>query len=188
MYGSAVEFAHTALAAYGEGKARRTALDAGTAIEHLAKASLFQRSPALLVELRNGDLHSLTKLLGLQVLRPPKRVQVRTIGLREAVARAEQFVDHRARTEDLIALYDLRDGVAHAAAGAKVGLQRVVAFVALADALLADLDRPREAFWQGHLETVEELLNRARTGIEHEVGVAKAAARKRFTDKFGDLP
>lgn len=188
LYDSAVEFSHTALTAYAEAKPRRTALDAGTALEHLAKACLFQRSPAMLIQLQRGDVHDLARLLALPVLKPPKREHIKTIGLREAVARAELFVDHKGNADQLAALYDLRDGIAHAATGTKVGLQRIVAFVTLADAFLGDLGRPREVFWGGHLEMVDELLNRARTDVEQEVAVAKAAARKRVADRFEDVP
>ena len=54
FYRGAREFARSALEAHHAGNHRRVALDAGTAVEHLAKACLARRSRALLAELRNS--------------------------------------------------------------------------------------------------------------------------------------
>jgi hypothetical protein len=59
FYQSACDFALSALEAHHAGNYRHVPLDAGTALEHLAKASLARRSPALLAELKNdSSIHS----------------------------------------------------------------------------------------------------------------------------------
>ncbi len=68
---SAREFAETALAAHHARKYRRVAIDAGTALEHLAKACLAKRSPGLLAEMKDeASYHSLSRLLGITGARP----------------------------------------------------------------------------------------------------------------------
>lgn len=85
---SAMEFALSALDAHRARRFRRVAVDAGTSLEHLAKASLAKRSPALLAELKNeANFSSLLVLLGIKGGKPPKRF--RTVGLRDGLTRAQ---------------------------------------------------------------------------------------------------
>jgi hypothetical protein len=48
LYASAAKFAQYALDAHHKGDHQRVAMDAGTSLEHLTKACLAKRSPALL--------------------------------------------------------------------------------------------------------------------------------------------
>jgi hypothetical protein len=172
---SAREFALSALEAHHAGNHRRVPIDAGTALEHLAKACLARRSPALLAELRSGSgVTSLIRLLGIDGAKVPARI--RTIGLSEALTRAGLFVASKAVEGDLQTLIELRNGTVHAAEGAETGERILTAFVQQADALLADLGRAREDFWGGQLGVVEALLRDAGDKLAQRVKVKLAGA------------
>lgn len=157
FYTSAREFALSALEAHHAGNRRRVPLDAGTALEHLAKACLAQRSPALLAELKgNSSINSLIGLLRIEGASVP--VSIRTVSLSEALNRAGLFVRARASKEDLQILVELRNGVVHAAEDAEVEERILAAFVQQADALLKGFGRAREDFWGGQLDVVDTLL------------------------------
>jgi hypothetical protein len=127
FYDSAREFAITALEAHHSGNYRRVALDAGTALEHLAKACLARRSPALLAELKGEQsVASLAWLLEIDGAKlPPK---VRTVGLSDALSRTDSFVTSTAAREDLQTLVDMRNGVVHAAQNAEIEGRILAAF------------------------------------------------------------
>jgi hypothetical protein len=96
----AQEFARSALEAHHARRFRRLAVDAATCLEHLAKACLAKRSPALLTELRGeANYPSLLLLLGIAEGKP--RRQLRTVGLRDALERVKVFVQSRAPDTDL---------------------------------------------------------------------------------------
>jgi predicted nuclease with RNAse H fold len=103
LYQSAREFALSALEAHHAGNHRRVPLYAGTALEHLAKASLARRSPALLAELKNdSSIHSVITLLRIEGAGSP--ASVRTVGLAGALRRVERFVKSKADKSDLVPL------------------------------------------------------------------------------------
>jgi hypothetical protein len=127
-YVSAREFALSALEAHHAGNHRRVPLDAGTALEHLAKACLARRSPALLAELKgDSSVSSLIGLLRIEGTGVPAKI--RTIGLSEALRRIERFVRSKAVKDDLLTLVDMRNGIVHAAAAAEVEEVILTAFV-----------------------------------------------------------
>jgi hypothetical protein len=176
---SAREFAMTALDAHFAGDFRRVALDAGTALEHLAKACLASRSPALLTELRSeGNFASLLVLLGIPAIGGAG--PIRTVGLRDALARVRKLVPSTAPVADLGFLTDMRDGTVHAAADDEVEERLVVAFVQHCDALLTDLKADRSEFWGRQLRVVDALLADAGDMVAHHVAVKLAAARARL--------
>ena len=163
------------------------ALDAGTALEHLVKACLAARSPALLTELRSeANFYSLLCLLGMSAGQPER--QIRTVGLRDALQRVKSFVNSVAPDADLRTLIDLRDGTVHAAMNHEVEERLLVAFVQHADALLADLGRDRSGFWDGQLEVVDALLTDASDKVKHRVEVMLASARAQFKQRYGKEP
>src|ERR1700732_1306329 len=92
FFESARDFAQRALQAHYAREFRRVALEAGTALEHLAKACLSRRSPALLIELRRGEgnFGSLLRLLEIPGGAPLR--EVRTVSLRDALTRVKTFV------------------------------------------------------------------------------------------------
>lgn len=134
FYASARHFALSAMEAHPAGDRRRVPIDAGTALEHLAKASLARRSPALLAELKGeSGFRSVTALLGITGSDPSA---VRTVGLTGALDRAGRFVRSRAGKDALQALVDMRNGIVHAAGHAEIEGTILAAFVQHCDALL----------------------------------------------------
>jgi hypothetical protein len=192
---SAEEFARSALEAHHARRFRRLAVDAATCLEHLAKACLARRSPALLTELRSeANFASLLRLLGLTDGRPlrltdgkPPR-QLRTVGLRDALDRVKAFVQSQAPDPDLKTLVDVRDGTVHAAQSEELEERLVVAFVLHADAFLADLGRDRAEFWGGHLGVVDALVTEAADRTAREVAVRIAGARADLGRRYDDAP
>ena len=186
FYASASDFGQTALQARHSGQAQRLAVDAATCLEHLAKACLAKRSPALLTELRNeSSFASLLRLLDIEAGPPPR--QLRTVGLRDALVRVKVFVVSRASEVDLRTLVDLRDGVVHAAQDGEVEDRLLVAFVQHADALLEDLGRDRAEFWAPQLAVVDALLMEAADKVERRVRVSIAAARANYEQRWGRI-
>src|SRR5258708_10222141 len=164
---------------------QRTAIAAGVALEHLAKACLAVRSSALLAADLKGDtsFRNLVALLGISASTVPLRL--RTVGLRDALNRMKIFIGSTVPEDDLQTLIDMRDGAIHAAETHEVEQRLVAAFVRQADALLADLNRDRAAFWGGYLEEVDTLLADATDRVAHSVSVKLAAARRNFAQKYG---
>ena len=75
FYASAQQFAVSALEAHHAGN-HRVPLDAGAALELLAKASLARRSPALLAELKGeSSFRSVAGVLGFAAVIPPQSAQ-----------------------------------------------------------------------------------------------------------------
>lgn len=163
------------------------ALDAGTALEHLAKACLTNRSPALLSELRGEpSFPDLLKLLGISSGKRPR--PLRTVGLRGALERVGAFVASRASGDDLRTLVDMRDGTVHAAQDGEVEERLVVAFAQHVSALLADLGSDRARFWGPQLAVVDALLADASDKVAHDVAVKLAVARAYLRRRFENLP
>jgi hypothetical protein len=175
FYASAQEFALSALEAHHAGNHRRVPLDAGTALEHLAKACLARRSPALLAELKNdSSVSSLIGLLRIEGAGAPAKI--RTVGLTEALSRIGRFVRSKAARDDLQTLVDIRNGIVHAAQDTEVEERILTAFVQQADSLLEDLEEERSGFWGGQLSVVDALLRDASNKLAHRVEVRIAAA------------
>lgn len=186
FYESAREFARTALEAHHAGNYRRVPLDAGTALEHLAKACLARRSPALLAELKGeSSVSSLVWLLGIEGAKVAAKV--RTVGLWDALARTELFVTSPSVREDLRTLVDMRNGIVHAAENMEVEERILAAFAQHADAILKDLGRDRGEFWGGQLAVVDALLSDVSDKIAHHVEVKLAAAKASYEREYRDL-
>src|SRR5260221_988091 len=158
FYISAREFAQTALDVHHAERHRLVALHAGTALEHLAKACLARRSPALLTDLKGeASFPSLLRLLEFTSSKAPR--QLRTVSLRDALTRVKLLpVPSNASEDDLRTLVDVRDGTVHAAQEDELEERLLVAFVQHADALLMDLERDRAGFWGPQLSVVDALL------------------------------
>jgi hypothetical protein len=135
FYAGAREFALSALEAHHAGNHRRVPIDAGTALEHMAKACLARRSPALLAELKgDSSVGSLIALLRIEGAGAPAKI--RTVGLTEALSRMGRFVRSKAARDDLQTLVDIRNGIVHAAEDTEVEERILTAFVQQADSLI----------------------------------------------------
>jgi hypothetical protein len=189
LYASAARFAQSALDAHHRRDHQRVALDAGTALEHLTKACLAKRSPALLAELKTGPNNwpSLLLLCGYPEGKPR---QLRTVGLREALDRVKTFVSSVEVTpEDLTLLINLRDGVVHVALDDEVEERLLVAFAQQAKATLEDMKKSSESFWgDRRLDVVEALLADASDKVAHRVQVKLKNAEVAFDERYGELP
>jgi|SRR5262249_15448798 len=177
---SAKEFAAGALEAHDTGNFRRVAVDAGTALEHLAKACLASRSSGLLAELRGeGSFDSLCALLGYPG--DIASTSVRTVSLRDALDRLKKLkVKSFASPKDVQTLIAMRDGTVHAARNDEVEDQLVVAFVSHCNALLDDLKVPPAEFWAERLPIVEALLADSASKVGRRVAARIASARNRM--------
>jgi hypothetical protein len=186
-YENARDFALSALEAHHAGNHRLVPVNAGTAVEHLAKACLANRSPALLADLKGGSpIGSLIGLLRIEGTAVPAKI--RTVGLSEALTRAGRFVRSKAAKDDLQTLTDMRNGTVHAAEDTEVEERILAAFAQQADALLTDLGRNRDDFWRGQLLVVDALPKDASDKLAHRVDVKLAAAAamlKRRNDTEG---
>jgi hypothetical protein len=187
FYESAQRRALGALQAHHEQDYGSVALNAGTALEHLAKACLVKRSPALITELRREQNYSdLLQLLGYAKSDPER--PLRTVGLRDALDRIKVFVIPNVAWRDLLLLAGMRNGTAHAAMDDAVETSLLVAFVAYADELLKDLDRDRREFWGAQLTVVDALLANASDRVLHAVAVKIAEAKTYFIEQYDDGP
>src|SRR5258708_35444530 len=92
---------------------QRTAIAAGVALEHLAKACLAVRSSALLAADLKGDtsFRNLVALLGISASTVPLRL--RTVGLRDALNRMKIFIRSTVPRDDLQHLIDKPYGASH---------------------------------------------------------------------------
>lgn len=183
---SAKEFARNSIDAHVYRKHHLVALYAGTSLEHLTKACLTRRSPALIVELRGEDSFRPLLLL-LEITAGSTPLSLRTVGLRGALQRARLLITSSANWDHLMTLADMRDGTVHAAANDEVEEQLVVTFVQHANALLADLGRDRHEFWGPQLNVVNTLLADASDRTVHSIEVKLAAARAKFDVYDADL-
>ena len=163
-------------------------LDVGaTALEHLAKACLAKRSPALLAEFK-GEASFRSVLLLLEIntksgqLGAEQLGQLRTVGLRAALERTRLLVMPTANWQDLLTLADMRDGSVHAATDDEVAMRLVVAFVQHVNTLLADLRRDGAGFWGSQQSVAVALLSRSRDRVTHIVAVKLASARIRLAE------
>jgi len=180
-------FAKGALQAHYIKDYPQVTIAAGTALEHLAKAALVTRSPALLAELRGEDNYvDLLRLLGFSD--GSARRPLHTVGLRGALKRVSAFVVPREGDRDLQTLADMRDGTIHAAMSDEVEVRLLVAFAQYADALLADMSRDRAEFWGSELGVIDALLADASNKIARDVTVKVAAAHAYYERRFASLP
>jgi hypothetical protein len=191
LYSSARRYARLALEAHAKDRHHLVALDAGTALEHLAKACLVQRSPVLIAEFKNESSFKSVLLLlqidpnsGHQKTGSAASNQLRTVGLRGALERMRQLASTNAEWNDLMSLADMRDGCVHAASSDEVELKLLVAFAKHVNILLADLPRDRSDFWGSRLSVIQALLDRARDSVVHAVNVKLAAAQVKFQSRL----
>jgi hypothetical protein len=185
---SARDFAERALNAYLEDDTRVILANAAFSLEHLCKAYLYGMHPALLMELRNGQLDSLLQLVGhgdrARTTRPP-----RTISGREALARVEHVLPNLNVPRELLAqLIDVRDGMVHVGFMSSSGIgELLTAFLQFSNALHDELGSEREGRWGKDTELVEALLIRARGQIEDEAHRRIAIARARLA-RLAEIP
>jgi hypothetical protein len=183
---SARDFADRALNAYLEDDTRVILANAAFSLEHLCKAYLYGLHPALLVELRNGQLDSLLHLVG-HGNRANK--SLRTISGREALKRVEDVLPNlKVPKKSLDKLIDVRDGMVHVGFMSSSGIDELLtAFLQVSDELHNELGSERESRWGEHTDLVEALITRAQSQIEKETHRRIAVARARLA-RLAEIP
>jgi hypothetical protein len=138
------------------------ALQAGVAIERLAKANLARRAPVLLLEMRSG-VEMLFHLTGVKDAR-----KVRTIGIAEAITRLRQLDVLPSVDTNLDLLIALRNGVAHSNVAESTD-DLLPAFARTVDTLLESVGENKDKFWGRWRETVMLATSGAASQVERDV-------------------
>lgn len=134
----------------------RGAIDAGMAVEHMAKALLSSLSPALIAD-RNADLDTMLHLTGFGQLAKCEAHQVRTINAHEACTRVARLVPTFTYSQQSDqALFMARNGAAHMALTTdELARESARIMVRLLDPLIKSMDLDRSKFW-GDMESLAD--------------------------------
>lgn len=178
LISSASKYAQNALDAYESSEYELFSIFAATALEHITKACLTKRHPALLLNLQGKDSwKSLLFFVGATEKRPEKLV---TVSLRDSLWRVGDFFESNARTDDLFQLIDIRDGAIHAAANLSIEERLVVAFLRQMEASRKDLNLDRQEFWTSYLGVVDAILSEEADRVKRNVELKLQQARVKF--------
>jgi len=184
LFASARSFARTALEAHSVPDARRTAMDAGTALEHLIKACLARRSPVLLLDLHEKNWGPLLVALG-HLPAAPRTPH--SVSLSTAIDRFRVLALAGPRRDDLAELVLLRNGVVHVGANQPVDEKLFTAFLRQVDVCVTDYNATREGFWGDHLAAVDVLLTEQAGRVKRLVQSKLMMARHHFAQQFGNF-
>lgn len=166
----------------------RGAIDAGTAVEHMAKALLATLSPALLAD-RNADLDTMLHLAGFGQLAKCGAHEVKTIGAHEACLRCARLVPEFTYTQQADqALFVARNGGAHLALTTDdVARESARIMVRLLEPLIKAMSVDRSKFW-GDMESVADtLLDEKATQIGASLEMKLGAAKSRLEARMAGL-
>ena len=169
LLASASKYAHSALDAHNSEDHEFLAIFAATAVEHITKACLIKRHPALLLDLRASE--GWATLLFLVGEPKGKLNKLHTVGLRESLIRVKDLFDSKANQSDLLQIIDVRDGVIHIAENPVMEERLLIAFLRQIDASLDYLSVEREQFWGTHLRVVEAMLSDESNRVKKHVGL-----------------
>jgi predicted RNA-binding Zn-ribbon protein involved in translation (DUF1610 family) len=166
----------------------RGAIDAGIAVEHMAKAFLASMSPALLAD-RTSDLDTLLYLTGNGQLAKCSPHEVRTIGAHEACLRCARILPGFTYTQQVDqALFVARNGGAHLALTTdEIARESARIMVRLLEPLLVALEVGREEFWGDLLSVADTLLDEKASQISATVELKIAAAIARLETRLVGL-
>lgn len=158
-YDDAADSARAALQAHRRTDYPGFGLAAAAALEHLARACLISRSPALIASMKDGSAETAAWLLGVDGAKLPRKV--RTIGPFEALDRIHRLVQPTMPVDLLHLLifafgFDVIPETTPTSADLHAAV--TVAFVQYAELLLADLGRDRAEFWGSERAVADALL------------------------------
>lgn len=179
LTGSSSRWLRQALTSWANEDYAAVAMLAPIALEHLGKAALWKRNPALLVPLASNAEESLRIL----TLQPDlTNSKLRTVGLALVLQRLSRFIDPYPLTVDSAKLIvDTRNGSVHVGARTQSGpLLRDV--LTACEALIDDLSLSRSVFYGDQAANVRGLLDEKRTDTENTVAAKMAKARNHITD------
>jgi hypothetical protein len=166
----------------------RGAIDAGVAVEHMAKAMLSTLSPALIAD-RNADLDTMLHLSGFGQLARCSPHEVKTISAHEACSRCARLVPGFTYTQHADqALFVARNGGAHLGLTTdEIARESARIMVRLLDPLIKVMSLDRAEFW-GDMETVADtLLDEKANQISAVVEMKLVAARSRLEARLAGL-
>ncbi|MFI6317301.1 hypothetical protein ACIBG8_07270 [Nonomuraea sp. NPDC050556] len=188
LVASAQDFARRALTAYIDDDTRVILINAAFSLEHLCKAYLYDRHPAMLMEIRNGHFDSLLHLTGLGAS-ARKLKEPRTISAREALTRVEQLTSVRTPRPLLEQLIDVRDGVVHAGYLSPANTREVLAaFLRFSNELYDEMKVEESSRWSSHAELAASLIRDSLTEIDHEVKRKITAAKQHLIRVMSMVP
>jgi len=148
-------------------------------LEHLTKASLWSRSPTLLIPLTASSEASLLLLATSPDLLNPK---LRTIGLQVALDRLAGLLPKLpVAKEARQRLAQVRNGYVHVGT-AKASMATLSETLTLVDTLLDDLDITRESFFGDYLNLADRLVDDRATELSRDVALKLINAKRRLED------
>lgn len=179
LVASASRWMGRALTGWADDDPETVGLLAPIAVEHLGKAALWARNPALLVPLANNAESSLHILAGSPSITHPK---LRTIGLAVLLDRLERCMDaFPLSNQEKKFLADTRNGAVHVAAKAQ-STQIICEALRMCAALVEDLGLEPHSFFGDQHDNVLGILDEQQSEIAARVLVKKARAQKRMAE------
>lgn len=166
----------------------RGAIDAGVAVEHMAKALLATLSPALIAD-RNADLDTMLHLTGFGQFAKCSPHEIKTIGAHEACLRCARIVPGFTYTHQADqALFIARNGGAHLAiATDDVARESARIMVRLLEPLIKRMDLDRAKFWGDRASVADTLLDEKASQISAALEMKLAAAKSRLEARLAGL-
>lgn len=166
----------------------RGAIDAGVAVEHMAKALLATLSPALIAD-RNADLDTMLHLTGFGHLAKCGPHEVKTVGAHEACLRVARLVPgftyHQQADK---ALFDARNSGAHFALTTEdVARESARIMVRLLEPLIKAMDGDRSKFWGEMTSVADTLLDENASQISAALEMKLAVAKSRLEARLAGL-
>lgn len=184
LVASASRWMGKALAGWVDDDPETVGLLAPISVEHLGKAVLWSRNPALLVPLSNSAEQSLLILTSRPNIANPK---LRTIGLGILLDRLERILGSSPlATDEKKRLIDTRNGSVHV--GTKGHSSHVLRdALRLCSVLLEDIGTDPGTFFGDQHSTVVGILDAQRTAVEERVLAKRTRARNRIADLEAQL-
>ena len=187
---SATDHARRALANVTNDDERRVlgAVDAGVAVEHMAKAYLTAIHPTLLTE-RGADFDTLLHLSGHGVLAKSKKHAIRTVSAHEACQRVARVLPEFKYVEKVDqAIFVVRNSGVHLAfATEESAHESARIMVRLLEPLIVGLELDRATFWGDMLSAADTLLDETINEILAILEVKYSAARSRLKSRLEGL-
>lgn len=190
LYDSAKKYALSALKVFGTLERDRFPIYAGTALEHLTKACLFNAHPALLIELKNESANE-DSLFILTGLAASSQSQLRTVSMINALRRATRLFQSqtpplisRAIHGDLLKLVELRNGQAHIANGESENIEILTAFLLQMEISLRYLAKDRIEFWDLMVDVVDSAISENIDKVARDVALKMTQSRMMIQERI----
>jgi hypothetical protein len=185
LFKMSCKFCWAALDAFEFDKKEFFLVNAGVALEQLAKAYLASLDRTLVAE---GDFDSLLHASGhsRHAHRPPQRM--RSISMKEALDRCGQLLPGIMQLDDdLQLLREVRNGVAHLGLASERADDLLVPFLQASELLLAELDESDWVYFGNKKRWVDETLARDRKDRERDVNLKIGQAKKTFSRRYQSM-